>query len=303
LSGSEALDRSTAITYPQGGVAGRSEILLAAAAGAEGAWALITESTPFHPRDHVWPDQPADRGTFSLPDLFPGDPLPIIDVVTGARNRQTGELRLDREISARRGDPDWSFVVVHLVEGGGRDFAAAVGHDADLEVDRDLRRLLNASHTACHLMSIALNQVAAPLWKKDARRDSLGHPNLDKMAIAQSTITPAASLDRYRFGKSLRKEGFEAAALLEHLPEVREAVEAVVAGWLETGGEITFDVGEGRLDSLRLWRAVLAPGVVAEIPCGGSHLRNLRELAKIELTIERDPSEPEVTVRTVATLR
>lgn len=63
------------------------------------------------------------------------------------------------------------------------------------------------------------------------------------------------------------------------------------------------DPGEGRLDSLRIWRCDLGDGKVAEIPCGGSHLRSLHQLAGVRVRIERDPEQPEITVRTMAELR
>lgn len=62
------------------------------------------------------------------------------------------------------------------------------------------------------------------------------------------------------------------------------------------------DPGEGRLDSLRIWRCDLGGGRVAEIPCGGSHLRSLRQLATVRVRIEKDPEQPEITVHTVAEL-
>lgn len=286
---------STRIAYPLGAVSGRSEILLARRNG-EGRLLVVTEETPFHPVDHVWPDQPADRGTVTVD----GRTFAVVDVVTGVRRLDGGDLFAGKEIPVRRGEPGWAFLVVHVLDAPDVELE---GKEAALTVDEEYRLRLCASHTACHLMSLALNQAAAGLWKKEVRRDSLGNPNLDKMAIERSTITPEESVDRYRFGKSLRKDGFDSSAFLESLGAVAEEIEKTVATWLAAGGDVTMDPGEGRLDSLRIWRCDLGGGRVAEIPCGGSHLQSLRQLAAVRVTIERDPEQPEITVRTVAELR
>lgn len=289
------IDGSTRITYPLGATSGRSEILLARRDG-EGRLLVVTEETPFHPVDHIWPDQPADRGTVTID----GRIFEVVDVVTGARKLDGGDLFVGKEIPAKRGEPGWAFLVVHVLEAPDIE---PEGEEAELAVDEEYRLRLCASHTACHLMSLALNQAAAGSWKKEVRRDSLGNPNLDKMAIERSTLTPEESVDRYRLGKSLRKDGFDSAAFLDSLGAVTVEIEKTVAGWLASGGDVTMDPGEGRLDSLRIWRCDLGGGRVAEIPCGGSHLRSLGQLAAVRVAIERDPEQPEITVRTVAELR
>ena len=286
---------STRITYPLGAVSGRSKILLSQRDG-EGRLLVVTEETPFHPVDHVWPDQPADRGTVTVD----GRTFEVMDVVTGARRLDGGDLFVGKEIPAKRGEPGWAFLVVHILNA---PEAELEGKEAELQVDEDYRLRLCASHTACHLMSLALNQAAAGSWKKEVRRDSLGNPNLDKMAIERSTITPEESVDRYRFGKSLRKDGFDSAAFLESLDTVAGEIEKIVAGWLAAGGDVTMDPGEGRLDSLRIWHCGLGDGKVAEIPCGGSHLRSLRQLMEVRIRMEKDPEQPEITFHTVAELR
>ena len=280
---------STRITYPGGATHGQSRVLHCEER--DGRLLVVTEETPFHPLDHLWPDQPADRGFL--------DDLPVLDVLTGAVRQGEDTLYLGRDIPARRGEEGWSYLVVHVVE-----MASDVsGAPLDLRVDATYRRQLCAVHTACHLMSIALNQVTAELWTKEPPRDSLGNPNLDKKAIASSTISDRESLDHYRFGKSLRKEGFEAAAFLDRLPEVAASINATVAGWLTTGGDVTIDPPVTALDARRLWRAALAPGIVVEIPCGGTHLASLQDLAAVSVAIERHPDQPEITVRTTASLR
>jgi alanyl-tRNA synthetase len=284
------IGESTRVTYPGGVTAGRPRVVHCEER--DGRLLVVTEETPFHPLDHLWPDQPADRGHL-------GD-LPVLDVLTGAVRRGEDTLHLGRDIPARRGEEGWSYVVVHVVDVPQADLTGA---SVELQVDESYRRLLCATHTACHLMSIALNQVTADLWTKEPPRDSLGNPNLDKKAIAHSAITDRESRDHYRFGKSLRKEGFEAGAFLDRLPEVAVAIDATVAAWLTTGGEISIEPGTCPLDARRLWRAVLAPGTVAEISCGGTHLASLQDLAAVSVSIDRHPDQPEITVKTTASLR
>jgi alanyl-tRNA synthetase len=60
---------------PGGRVAGRSQIVEAVPVGDRHG--LVVAETPFHPLDHTWPDQPADRGTIGG--------LPVLDRVTAAR--------------------------------------------------------------------------------------------------------------------------------------------------------------------------------------------------------------------------
>ena len=177
---------------------------------------MLTDVTPFHPLDHAWPDQPADRGTL--------DGRPVVDCLTGAVGPD-GVLLTGSDIQARRGDDGWAWVVVHVLEGE----LPAEGATVDLQVDGDFRAALSAGHTACHLAALALNaEVAARgLWRKDpARDDALGNPDLDQLAITESRIEPWGAYDRYRLGKSLRKKGFESAAFLEALPDLAMAVDA-----------------------------------------------------------------------------
>ncbi|NUR83524.1 MAG: metal-dependent hydrolase, partial [Nonomuraea sp.] len=187
---------STVVTFPDGRVSGRSTIVGTVRAGA--GHGLVTAETPFHPLDHTWPDQPADRGTIGG--------LPVLDCVTAAASDEG--LFLGEEIPVRRGADGWQWLVVHVV-GSPLD----EGTQVDLEVDPAYRAALSAGHTACHLAALALNAALAPYWRKEAKQDALGNPDFDQSAITSSRIAEYGSVDVYRLGKSLRKKGFSAEGL------------------------------------------------------------------------------------------
>src|SRR5690606_1951657 len=94
---------STVVTFPNGHVSGRSEVVGVVPVGEHHG--LIVAETPFHPLDHTWPDQPADRGTVGG--------LDVLDCVTGARSPE-GEVLLGRDIPVRRGTDGWDWLVVHV---------------------------------------------------------------------------------------------------------------------------------------------------------------------------------------------
>lgn len=227
-------------------------------------WAVITDVTPFHPLDHTWPDQPADQGTLAG--------VQVADCVTGAVSPD-GELLLGADIPVRRGDPAWTWVVVHLL-----DDEVGAGRVA-LQVDAAYRASLSAAHTACHLAALALNEAAAGLWRKDPpRRDSLGNPDLDGLAIVESRIEPWHSIDTYRLGKSIRKKGLDTEALLAGLPALADQVSARLASWIATGAAVHIDTGgDTGVAARRTWRCELPDGEVS-YPCGGTHVASLADL-------------------------
>lgn len=249
--------------YPGGAVATAATVVDVRATDA--GIAVITDRTVFHPLDHTWPDQPADRGTL--------DGQAVRDCVTGAVGPD-GQLLIGPAIPARRGDDGWDWVVCHMV-----DAAPAVGDVVDLRVDADYRGALSAAHTACHLAALALNAVTAELWRKDApRRDSLGSPDLDGLAIERSTITAWRSRDEYRLGKSIRKKGLDTESLLTGLPDLAAAATAKLQGWIATGGAVSIETGgDETLPARRTWRCELPEGD-GEYPCGGTHVASLSDL-------------------------
>lgn len=181
---------STVALFPQGVSACEATVVLAEAAGDDGPFVIVTDRTPFHPLDHTWPDQPGDRGTLTLG----GREHAVVDAVTMAAGPD-GTLYRAEAIPARRTDPGWSFLVGHVLETPpDGDPADLAGEQAGLAVDVARRSSLSAAHTACHLMSLALNMELRDLWRKVPRTDCLGSPDFDQTAITRSSITPGRAL-------------------------------------------------------------------------------------------------------------
>jgi len=243
---------------------------------------LIVAETPFHPLDHTWPDQPADRGTVGG--------LDVLDCVTGARSPE-GEVLLGRDIPVRRGTDGWDWLVVHVTAA-----PLEVGTVVALEVDAAHRAALSAGHTACHLAALALNAALAGRWRKEAPRDRLGHPDFDQSAISSSRIVPYGSVDVYRLGKSLRKKGFTADGLdpAETAREVNERLKA----WVAADAPVRLEIPGPGLTARRTWRCDLPEGE-ASIPCGGTHVRSTGELGAV--TVELEPGDQALTMRTTVT--
>ncbi|MFI1584818.1 metal-dependent hydrolase [Embleya sp. NPDC020630] len=274
---------STEVTFPAGATTGEAPIL-AAPVLPDGRTALVVGRTPFHPLDHTWPDQPADTGVIRVA----GAELPVLDCLTGGVGPD-GTFAVGEEIPVRRGDEDWAWLALHVVDPAPGDPADLVGAAAELVVDAERRAALSAAHTACHLLAFALNAVLAPRWRKEVRTDSLGRPDFDNLAITRSRLTEAGSRDDYRIGKSLRKKGFTADTLAEDLPGIRDEVEALLGEWLKTDAVVRIEVPAPALTARRVWHCGLPDGD-AHVPCGGSHLARLGELRSlaVELTLEED---------------
>jgi alanyl-tRNA synthetase len=269
---------STHVGFPAGAVEGLSTVL-AAEPLPGGGYAVVTETTPFHPLDHTWPDQPADTGTLGG--------LPVRDCVTGAVGPD-GVLLLGADIPVRRGEEGWAWLVVHVT-----DEPVAVGAEVSLQVDVDRRAALSAAHTGCHLLALALNAALAPRWRKDpGRADALGHPDFDSLAMDTSRMDVTASTDVYRIGKSLRKKGFTADDLAADLPALTAAVNAQLAAWVAADAPVRIEAPGPELTARRRWCCELPEGT-ASIFCGGTHLHRLGELAgfRTELRLSEDGSE------------
>ena len=260
----------TRVTYPSGSLVESSSVLHVAPAG-EGRVAVITASTSFHPVDAAWPDQPADSGTMRVR----GETHAIRDAVVAATDGET--LHLGSDIPVRKGTEGWVFLVAHLVDDGA---GIAEGDDVEIEADAATRRALSAGHTACHLASLALNRVLAERWSKPAREDSLGSPDFDGIANASSGILANGSVDRYRLNKSLRRAGFDTASLSADLDAIRGAVAAQLDRWIASGAPVRVEREGDGLTDRRSWVCELPDGT-ARIPCGGTHLDSLAELAVV----------------------
>jgi alanyl-tRNA synthetase len=282
---------TTHVSFPSGALTGESPVVAVHPLDG-GRYAVVTEATPFHPLDHTWPDQPADLGTLTVG----GVAHPVVDCLTGAVGPDGAGLRVGADIPVRRGDEDWAWLVLHVVE---QEPAGAVGAVASLAVDADRRARLSAAHSGCHLLALALNAALAPRWRKDpGRADAFGNPDFDSLAMASSVMDTEASTDTYRLGKSLRKKGFstEAAeglpALADALGALTEMINAQLAAWVAADAPVRIEVPGPELTARRRWHCELPVGT-AEIFCGGTHLHHLGELAELrtELTLSEDGSE------------
>jgi len=282
----------TAVTYPDGDLTSTGTVLHLEPL-ADGRTAVILDRTAFHPVDPVWPDQPADAGELSVE----GRSYPIVDAIVGATDGSTLHVG---DAPVRTGTEGWAFVVAHLVEDA---TGLEPGSVVTVTVDAERRHALSAGHTACHLASLALNDALSSLWSKEVPVDGRGRPNFDQLAITTSRILEGGSLDEYRIGKSLRKKGFAAAELAPRLDEVSASIDQTLAEWVASGAGISIvRDGDGHgLGERRRWRAELPEGTV-EIPCGGTHLGSLAELAAVTTALELTDAEGALalTMRTTA---
>ena len=198
----------------------------------------------------------------------------MVDAIVGATDGST--LYIGSDVPVRKGTEGWAFVVVHLVIG-----TVAEGDIVEVAVDGEYREALSTGHTACHLASLALNDALAHVWTKDVATDAAGSPNFDALAIETSTILPNGSRDVYRVGKSLRKKGFDPAAL-DDVPLVEAAANECLAELLGSAASIRIETDGPRLDDRRYW-------VCGEyrIPCGGTHRGSASELAGTRITLDR----------------
>ncbi|MEV6839754.1 metal-dependent hydrolase [Streptomyces sp. NPDC051133] len=271
---------TTSVTFPDGATTGTATVLAARALPA--GTGVIVDTTPFHPLDHSWLDQPCDLGTL----VAGGAEYEVVDCVTGGIG-PGGEFAVGVDIPVRRGDETWRRLVVHLVDGA----APAPGRQVELYVDEGRRAALSAAHTGCHLMALALNEALADRWRTEVRVDGLGNPDFDGIAVVASRIDVDSGTDRYRLGKSLRKR-FDTDGLREALPGLASKVNERLAGRLAQDAPVRIDTPGPELTARRQWVCELPERTVA-IPCGGTHLRRLGELASltVELTLAADGSE------------
>ena len=279
----------TVVTYPDGDVTSTGTVLHTEALD-DGRVAVVLDTTAFHPVDTAWPDQPAPRGTLtgSAADQ------PLLAALTGVI--RVGQLHVGADLPVRTGTEGWTFVVAHVVEQ-----APAVGETVRVEVDADHRAALSAGHTACHLAALALDRALADAWTKDVPVDSLGSPAFDSLAIQRSRITPHGSVDDYRIGKSLRKRGFQPVAL-DDPAAVAGRTNEQLAAWLAAGGPVRVERDGAGLSARRTWVCELPDGRT-DIPCGGTHVRDLAELGevKVSLSVEQVPGGLELRMDTRVT--
>lgn len=275
---------ATIVDFPAGAVAGSGTVQRVEPLP-DGV-AVITDRTPFHPVDPSWPDQPADAGTL--------DGSPVRDTLVGAID-VTGALSVGDAITARRGDPEYTWVVVHVMDS---DTAPDVGQVVDLQVDAERRAALSRAHTACHVVALALNAVVADLWRKDVALDGIGNPDFDKIALTESRMVPDEARDSYRLGKSLRKRGFDTAGFREDLDGVADKVNAQVRTWIDADATVEIEAEGPHLTDMRYWCCHVPEGNY-RIACGGTHVTSLRELGAVNVRYETPDDATVVAVTTV----
>lgn len=273
----------TIVDFPAGVVQGSGTVLRVIDLG--DAFGVITDRTPFHPVDPTWPDQPADEGTL--------DGVDLTDCLVGAIAAD-GTVSVGEDISARRGDPDHEWVVVHVLSGGVPEPGAVV----DLHVDPQRRAALSRAHTGCHVSALALNSVVRDLWRKEVVLDGIGNPDFDRIALTSSRMLQDQARDTYRLGKSLRKKGFDTAGLLAQIEELPERVEAKVREWMQADASVEIEVTGPHLTDMRYWCCRVPEGTF-RIACGGTHVTSLRELGALSVRYEQPDDATLVAVTAV----
>lgn len=239
---------------------------------------VVTDTTPFHPVSHIWPDHPADRGTLGCHN--------VVDCQVGAIELASGELYVGQTIPVKRDEPGWIFVVVHCLEK--ESAGVELGQRVTLSVDKAYQQSLSRGHSAGHLSYLALNKVLTEhgYWRKDAdRKDPHGNYDFNSYAQVTSFVTPDKCLDTYRLGKTLRKRGLNSADLLENLVQLETLVNAQLIEWLKLDSDILVECHGDALTDSRYWSCDLKEGEIAVIPCGGSHATSLNDYAVIEVKL------------------
>jgi alanyl-tRNA synthetase len=274
---------NTIITFHQGGIKETSKVLNVAEMQ-DKKIALFLESTPFHPIDRHWPDQPADRGTLKM--LKNNRSFTVIECENLAVNNETYEVILSKSVP--KGEKGlWNFVVGHIVESDDMDPESFIGAEIDAEVDENYRKQLCLQHTASHLIALAMNQATKSFWSKSViSKDSLGSPSFDQEALEATSIFEDRAEDLFRFGTSLKKKfGFKAEELFKNLQKVEDEVNETIKRWIEKPSKVEI-LAEGKfLHSTRTWQCELPAGI-AKMFCGGSHVKDLSAFDSINYKLE-----------------
>lgn len=277
---------ATAVTFASGDVVGTGDVLLVASTS-DGA-VVVTDSTPFHPVDHTWPDQPGDSGVIRAGELE----WTVAEAVMAAVSAD-GMLAVGADIPVKRGVDGWTWLVAHRLDAAPSSDQFVPGATVTLRVDAERRLGLSRGHTACHLASLALDLAVADLWRKDPGVDALGTPDFEGRANQSSRISENGSVDVYRLGKSLRKAGFDTEAFAATLAERQERINALLAGWVTTAAKSWISSAGDSITDRREWHCALPEGEAA-ILCGGTHVDSLAAFEDIRVELEM--TDPQVLV-------
>lgn len=278
----------TLVTFPSGAIEGDA-VVTVVRAHPDGA-VVVLDTTPFHPVDHTWPDQPGDTGTIVAGDAE----LRVLDTVMAATENGV-DLLIGADIPVKRGADGWTWLVAHIVEG---EASVAEGVAVGARVDRDRRADLSRGHTACHLASLALDAALADLWRKEVRPDPLGNPDFEGRANETSFIHANGSVDRYRLGKSLRKAGFDTETFAASLAARAERANALLASWVAAGSASRIETAGAAITDMRTWHCTLPEGE-ASFPCGGTHVASLADFLRITVEFTM-PDEQSLVMTTTA---
>ncbi|MDR1916958.1 MAG: hypothetical protein LBQ58_10340 [Synergistaceae bacterium] len=274
---------SPRVTFHEGSCLEKSPIA-AIVRSDEGTLVVITYETPFHPRDYQWPDQPEDRG--HIEDKG-GSAHELSDVVFVGVSPD-GNFYVDRSIPVKKNSPEWSYFVGHVIK---EEANLSLEEYVTLRVDARYRHEISRAHSASHLMGPALNKALAGLWRKEpGKQDALGTNDFDQLAIESSAITELLCTDTYHIGKSLRKKGFSVEPLYSNLRLYEDKINDTITRWKNAGASVRIRAEGDCLASRRYWCSTL-DGKQVEIPCGGTHVRELSEIGEIHAALEMPDSE------------
>ncbi|MFB9135080.1 alanyl-tRNA editing protein [Vibrio olivae] len=246
----------------------------------EGGLDIVTDISPFHPVSHIWPDHPADKGVICTE----AQSVAVVDCLVGAFEHQSQQLWIGENIPVKRDTPGWEFVVVHRVLD---NCIVKFGDIVKLSVDENYQRALSRGHSAGHLAYLALNKVLdIAYWRKDAeRKDTLGHRDFNSYAQQTSTVTTDQCVDCYRLGKTLRKRGLNSAEVIEQLSSIENSVNQQLKDWLALDSKVTMRCEGPSLTDSRYWQCDLHEPQLAVIPCGGTHIESLADIAECQVRL------------------
>ncbi|SBS39214.1 Alanine--tRNA ligase, organellar chromatophore [Marinomonas spartinae] len=241
--------------------------------------AIILDKTPFHPEDYKWKDQPSDKGY-----IMYGDKKFAVNKAIVFYSKDKNFV-FDEQINKSK--PDHSiglFGVAHLID---KNHNIKRGDKINVFVDKEYRHSLSKAHTAAHLMSLALNKALSSHWSKEYKKDCLRSYNFDQAAIFSSKIEPVKSIDTYRLNKSAKRKGIDTNYILKNPKTIEKEVNELLIQWTKENSRSYIDSEEPFIDSNRLWKTKIQSTEVS-IPCGGTHIDNIRNLKNISAKIEID---------------